>query len=221
MNYVISVINPNGLSILGNICEKLELSVVLSMKGAGTATESMRSVLGLDSNEKRVVMVVANEERTKSLILEQKRRLYIDAPGNGIVISVPVKSVGGGNTLANLGGKSKMKAPELNFDFELVLAIANEGHTDTVMDAARSAGAGGGTVIHAKGTGGTNAEKFFKVSIAQEKEIILIVAKASEKAKIMQSIIENAGTHTDAGAIVFSLPVSDVAGFGSATLAES
>lgn len=221
MNYVISVINPNGLSILGNICEKLELPVVLSMKGAGTATESMRSVLGLDSNEKRVVMVVANEERTKSLILEQKRRLYIDAPGNGIVISVPVKSVGGGNTLANLGGKGKMKAPELNFDFELVLAIANEGHTDTVMDAARSAGAGGGTVIHAKGTGGTNAEKFFKVSIAQEKEIILIVAKASEKAKIMKAIIENAGTHTDAGAIVFSLPVSEVAGFGGATLAES
>ncbi len=221
MNYVISVINPNGLSILGNICEKLELPVVLSMKGMGTATESMRSVLGMDSNEKRVVMAVANEERTQALILEQKRRLYIDAPGNGIVIAVPVKSVGGGNTLANLGGKSKMKAPDLNFDFELVLAIANEGHTDMVMDAARSAGAGGGTVIHAKGTGGTNAEKFFKVSIAQEKEIILIVAKASEKAKIMKAIIENAGTHTDAGAIVFSLPVSAVAGFGNATLAES
>lgn len=220
MNFVISVVNPNGLSILGNICEKLELPVVLTMKGAGTATQSMRDVLGLDSNEKRVVMVVATEEKTQSLILEQKRRLYIDAPGNGIVISVPVKSVGGGNTLANLGGKSKMKAPELNYDYELVLAIANEGHTDTVMDAARSAGAGGGTVIHAKGTGGTNAEKFFKVSIAQEKELILIVAKASEKGKIMKAIIENAGTHTEAGAIVFSLPVGAIAGFGNATMSE-
>lgn len=31
--------------------------------------------------------------------MEERRRLYIDAPGNGIVISVPIKSVGGGSTL--------------------------------------------------------------------------------------------------------------------------
>ena len=38
-------------------------------------------------------------------------------------------------------------------DYELLVAIANQGYIDTVMDAARSAKAGGGTVIHAKGTG--------------------------------------------------------------------
>ena len=37
--------------------------------------------------------------------------------------------------------------------YDLLLVIANQGYTGSIMDAARAAGAGGGTVIHAKGTG--------------------------------------------------------------------
>lgn len=102
--------------------------------------------------------------------------------------------------------------PEMKFDHELIMAIINEGHTDTVMDAARSAGAAGGTVLHAKGTGAKQAEKFLGVSIAQEKELIIIVSKASEKAKIMKAIAESCGPGTPSGAISFSLPISAVAG---------
>ena len=117
--------------------------------------------------------------------------------------------------MANLnGGRPAEGAPEINFNYEIVLAIANEGHTDTVMEAAREAGARGGTVLHGKGTGSKDAAKFFGVSIASEKEVIMIVAKSSEKAAIMKSIIDKAGTQTDAGAVVMSLPVSAVAGFG-------
>ena len=50
------------------------------------------------------------------------------------------------------GGAAPDKAvPEMKFDHELIMAVINEGHTDPVMDAARSAGAAGGTVLHAKG----------------------------------------------------------------------
>ena len=44
--------------------------------------------------------------------------------------------------------------------YELVIVIANQGYIEMVMDAARGAGAYGGTVIHAKGTGMEQAEKF-------------------------------------------------------------
>ena len=118
--------------------------------------------------------------------------------------------------MANLNkGRSPAKsAPAINYNYEIILAIANEGYTDTVMDAARAAGARGGTVLHGKGTGSKDAEKFFSVSIASEKEVILIVAKSSEKAAIMQSIVQGAGVGTEAGAVVLSLPVTAVAGFG-------
>lgn len=39
------------------------------------------------------------------------------------------------------GGRPQEGAPELNYNYEIILAIANEGYTDNVMDAARAAGA--------------------------------------------------------------------------------
>lgn len=102
----------------------------------------------------------------------------------------------------------------MNYSYELIIAISNEGCTDMVMNAARKAGARGGTVIHGKGTGSREDEKFFNVSIAQEKEVILIVSEKDRKSDIMREIVGSAGPSTPAGAIVFSLPISEVAGFG-------
>lgn len=99
-----------------------------------------------------------------------------------------------------------------NTKYELIVVIANHGYSEEVMEAARAQGAGGGTVIHAKGTGLEKAEKFLGVSIADEKEMIFIVAKAEMKNSIMRSIMENAGLGSKAKSVVFSLPVTDTAG---------
>ena len=72
----------------------------------------------------------------------------------------------------------------------------------------------GTLTLTAKGTGGKAEKAFYNVSIADEKEVILIVSRALQKSDIMRAIIENAGPSTEAGAIVFSLPASEVAGFG-------
>ncbi len=216
MKYVISIINPEGLDIMTDICDKLGTPLTLSAYGHGTASRSMLDILGIESNEKRIVVTAVNDETVSELIRHQQRRLFIDAPGNGITVCVPIKSVAGGKTLSYLNGEEKItkKAPEINSDFELVVAIANKGHTDTVMDAAREVGARGGTVIHAKGTGSKSSEKFFKVSLANEREMILIVASSAAKSDIMKNIVSKAGPSTEAGTVVFSLPVSEVAGFG-------
>lgn len=216
MNYVISICDPRALDTLTGLCAELELPVSVVLRAHGTAVRSMLDILGIESNEKRVVLTIATQEKTRRLIDEQKRRLFIGVPGHGIVVSVPIKSIGGGKTVAFLGGSQQPAkyTPELNYSYELIVAIANEGRTDLVMNAARSAGAAGGTVLHGKGTGSDKAEKFYSVSIAQEKEVILIVAKAEQKAGIMRAILEKAGPNTEAGTIVFSLPTSEVAGFG-------
>jgi len=215
MNYMISIIDPHGASIYEKICEELSIPLSMEMMARGTATQSMLDLLGIESREKRAFLVVADPEKTKALIRACRERLYIDAPGNGILFSIPVKSVGGGRTLQYLKGTDMKKSvPELHCEFELILCIANEGHTDDVMDAARAGGAAGGTVLHAKGTGAAGAEKFLSVSLATEKEIVLILASAETKAAIMRSILEHAGPGTPTGALVLSLPVTEVAGFG-------
>ena len=66
-------------------------------------------------------------------------------------------------------------------------------------------------LLHGKGVGKTNTKHFPGVSLAAEKEIILITVKSEDKAAVMKAIAELTGSHTPAGAISFSLPVSDVA----------
>ena len=214
MNYIMTVINPDALKKLSDICAQLEIPMSVALHGRGTAIESMRDLLGIDSTEKWIVFSVAGEEKTKEYMNRLRRTLYIGVPGHGIAWAVPIKSVGGGKILAYLndGRQDARYTPEFNFSYELIVAIANEGRTDTVMNAARAAGAGGGTVLHAKGTGGTRGEKFFSVSLADEKDMIYIIAHKDEKAAIMRSINEQAGPGTKAGAICFSLPISSVAG---------
>lgn len=216
MNYVISIVNPDMLEALTDICANLELPITVALHGRGTAMQTMLDLLGIESNEKRVVMTVASQEKTAQLITAQRRYLHLGVPGHGMVIAVPIKSVGGGKVLAYLNGdeKNAKYIPPQSFTYELIVAIANSGSTDMVMNAARSAGARGGTVLHGKGTGAQNAARFHNISIADEKEIVLIVAAAHEKSEIMRAILQKAGPDSTAGTIVFSLPATEVAGFG-------
>ena len=97
-------------------------------------------------------------------------------------------------------------------DRELIVVISNQGFNETVMDAARGAGAYGGTVVHARGTGMERAEKFLGISLASEKDMIFIVVKTEQRDHIMQAVMMKAGMETPAKAIAFSLPVADTAG---------
>ena len=217
MNYIISITAPEALPVLENICENTGLKVNVTLHGHGTAVQSMLDLLGIESNEKWIVFSVATEEKTKAFIAEQKARLHIGVPGHGIVIAVPVKSIGGGKTVAYLTGdenKSAKYTPPASYPYELIVVIASEGNTDLVMNAARSAGARGGTVLHGKGTGARGDEKFHNISIAQEKEVIFIVSSSDHKSEIMSAILKKAGPDTPARASVFSMPASEVAGFG-------
>ncbi len=216
MNYLISVVNPGAMDRVCEIAAALVLPQTVTLLGHGTAVQSMLDLLGIESTEKRVIMTVANPEKTRKFIKEMRRQVYIGIPGHGIIMAVPIKSVGGGKTLAYLNNGEQQPArytPELSDRYELIVIVANEGRTDQVMNAARAAGATGGTVLHGKGTGSQN-KKFYNVSIAAEKEVILMVAPSDRKAAIMQSVLHHAGPDSDAGAVLFSLPVSEVAGFG-------
>ena len=97
-------------------------------------------------------------------------------------------------------------------NYELIITIITRGFSDDVMEAARAAGAGGGTIVHARGTGAHEAEKLFGITIQPEKELILILAEASVRNTIMTAITKAAGLGTEGAGITFSLPVSDVLG---------
>ena len=95
---------------------------------------------------------------------------------------------------------------------ELLVVIANQGYSNLVMDAAREAKAGGGTVLHARGKSSEGSQQFLGVTLAEEKDLILIVARTERKNEIMRAIMEKAGLESKAHSIIFSLPVTATAG---------
>ena len=213
LNYLIAITDREKHLEMAALFEQAGSHPILTMLGKGTARSEHLALYGLDSTEKAIVSSVANSEDTARLIRAAKERLYMDIPGNGVMLAIPMKSVAGGKTLRFLsGGKDIGGKPEMEFRHELIIAILNEGQSDSVMNAARAAGATGGTVIHAKGTGSRETGKFLNVSLAEEKDLVYIVAKAGEKAAIMSAINEKAGPGSRAGAICFSLPISAVVG---------
>ncbi len=95
---------------------------------------------------------------------------------------------------------------------ELILTIINRGYADLVMDAAKNAGASGGTIVHARGTGIHEAEKFFGIIVQPEKEIVLILTEREKKNEIMTAICTHADLKVAGNGICFSLPVDQVMG---------
>ena len=162
--------------------ERKNVAPVITMLGRGTATENQLSILGLEPMQKALIAGVISGKEIPGFFKEAKKEFMIDVPGNGIMMTVPLKSVTGGRTLAYMTNQREMnkEMPKTEFNYELIVIIANSGHIDDVMDVARTAGADGGTVIHAKGTGAKFSDRFFGVSLADEKEVIFI---AETKAK--------------------------------------
>ena len=96
---------------------------------------------------------------------------------------------------------------------EVIVVMANRGCIDVVMDAARSAGATGGTVIHARGSGAAGDNHFYGVTLADERDVFFIVPHSEDRVRIMQAIVNGAGLHTPAKAAVFSIPIQHMVGF--------
>ena len=99
--------------------------------------------------------------------------------------------------------------------YDLIVASIAANHVDLAMEAARAAGAAGGTVIRARATGKSKAEHFIGITLMEERELLLILTKREGKLAIMQALSEKVGLKTEAGGVIFSLPVDKTAGISA------
>ena len=203
--------------------EKHLVSVIYDTLGNGTAHEKTLALLGIEKNEKAVLISLITYPSLKNILQGLAQEMKIDLPDRGIAVAIPLSSIGGAKALEyysagqilevdNESSKERNEEEKMQTVQELIVAVYEKGYTDMVMDAAREAGAGGGTTIRAKGTS-AGAQKFFGLSLAEEKEMLFIVTQTEKKKDIMKAIMQKAGTDSEAHSLVFSLPVTDTAGF--------
>ena len=99
--------------------------------------------------------------------------------------------------------------------FEVILCIVNKGFADKAMDAARAAGARGGTILHGRGTAAPDAERLFGITIQPEKEIVMILVAEDIRDGVLKSLYDTVGSGTDAQGLAFSLPVGHTIGLSA------
>ena len=100
----------------------------------------------------------------------------------------------------------------MEFKHEVIFCVVNAGFSDAVMDAAKEFGARGGTVIHARGTANSEAEKLYQITVQPEKEIVMILVSTDIKNDILHALYRAVGLNTPGQGIAFSMPVDAAVG---------
>lgn len=200
--------------IIGGTC--LNLSWLFF--GKGTASSEILDLLGLYTSEKDMVLSLLPKSQMLSTLARLIDRLKFNRPGKGIAFSLPLSGINGlcahiltqNEEDIDMADETRNDAPKYN----LIITVVRPGFTDMVMDAAKSAGATGGTIIHARGLGKEDAEKYMGISLQDEKEVVAILSPRENHQGIMEAINSQYGLASKAKGIVFSLPVMNIVGLG-------
>lgn len=191
-------------------------------RAQGTASSEMMDILGLGSIEKNILMSMMPKVFADEMLTKLQKHLYLGTPNSGIAFTTVISGGSGRmmKMLETLRTDKERKSFELERDacemvesgYSMIMAIVNQGFSEEVMDAARPMGASGGTVFHSRQVGNEEVMKFWGISVQQEREVVLILARKEEKRSIMQAISEKCGMQSEAHGIVISLPVESVVG---------
>jgi nitrogen regulatory protein PII len=221
LGFLVVVVNEGQDGAIVKIVYDGGGAACFSCRGKGTASNDVYEVLGLSNTKKHVVMSSIPLSCWPKIKKSLEERFSISPWAKGLGILVTIDSVCGVSTYKFLSntrsleegkGEKTMEPIQKKNDYEIIMAIVNDGFTDLVMDAAKKAGARGGTILTAHGTGNKDIEKFFGVVITPEKQIVMILVPKTIKDAVIASIYKEVGINTKGQGIAFSIPASDVVG---------
>ena len=223
LNLLLTIVDRGKGDAVSQLLLREGVMIQFIALGTGTANKGLLALLGLKDTAKDVVFSFMRAGVASQAMRRLRYALEIDLPGKGVAFTVPIGSVGGSQTVRYLSGADAPETKQeenaaMQYAYEpqpghdLIVAIVNRGFTDLVMDAALPAGARGGTVVHARGAGAQEASQFSGITIAPEKEMVLILVPHDRKVPVMQAITRGAGLTSEGQGLVFSLPVTDVMG---------
>ena len=179
----------------------------------GTASNSVLEYFGLDEVKKIIIISLVPYNMSKLVLnnLKKDKKLNINEPGNGIAFTIPLSSA----SKYMLDRYDKIEVEDIKMkpaNQHLIITIANEGSSESIMSAAKKAGATGGTTISGRGLEPNQIVKVLGLALEPEKDIVLILAPDNKKNKIMEKINEKCGSHTQHAGLCFAIPVEHVAG---------
>ena len=179
--------------------------------GHSLGNSKLLQALSLGDVQHDMVLNILGRER--EAVVATLRKAAEEDPkrlgGLGLVIDVPRLFLRADTPNLPETNDDQDRSETMESGYKLITVIVNTGYGDDVMAAARTAGASGGTILGARGTGTEEDVKFFGITLVPEKEMLLIVA---DKAKV-DAIVKAIGTvpklSEPGGGIVFTQNVEE------------
>lgn len=218
---LISIVNRGDDERICELLNDFSVALTFSCMGMGTARSSVLNYLGIGTSKKSVMFSLVPESDEETILNEIGNKMSLYLVGRGISFTVPLSAISeivangilSASAAKTVDGRKVMKDKDRTYD--LIVAILAEGYVDDAMEAARQAGAAGGTIIRSRSLSNAKAEQFIGISVHEETEILLILSKREGKLAIMDAISQSAGLKTEAGGMLFSLPVDKTVGVGA------
>ena len=165
------------------------------LMGKGTASNSILQLLGFGDSAKDISLNIVDDEICSSVI-DAVKKVAEKKPHFGVLFSTRVTHFS--KTNSDSTGDTNMNA-----DYQLITAIVNKGYAEDAMAAARKAGAGGGTIIGARGT------TFFGMEIVPEKDLLMILVPSNKASEISDAIQNLPCLSKKGSGIVFTTPAEN------------
>ena len=183
---IISIVPHNSGEIITNAANLAGSRGGTILMGRGTAENSIIQLLGLGDKSKDIVYILVEEEICQN-VLDKIKESTQNKKIFGIVFTIDINNFLRSGSIKNLENEN-LGVEQMNDSYEMINVIVNKGYAEDAMAAARKAGAGGGTIINARGTAKEGDAKFLGIEIVPEKEMLLILVPKDKKDEIIKAI---------------------------------
>lgn len=216
---LISIVPHNMGELITNATKEAGAGGGTILMGRGTAANSIIQLLGLGDTSKDIAYVVVDDSILEKTLLSVKKATSSKKSHFGVMFTVNVSEFirSGNPNQEKPEGENNMAQNE---SYKLINVIVNKGYAEDAMAAARKAGAGGGTIIGARGTAKEGDAKFFGAEIVPEKDMLLILVP-KEKCDDIVNAIQSLPCFAKAGSgIIFCSNAHDFTLLGKSEKAE-
>lgn len=209
MNYnvIIGIVPHNCGEILTNAAKEAGATGGTIIMARGISPNGLIQILGFGDSPKDIAYIVVNKDISENAIQAIKNACKSKKQNFGILFTTKAGTFLKSGIDSNIEFRSSEK--EAKAMYKLINVIVNKGFAEDAMAAARKAGAGGGTIIGARGTAKEGDAKFFGVDIVTEKEMLMILIPAEKEKDIVSAIKELPCFSKTGSGVVFCSDAND------------
>ena len=224
---VILITKEEDKKKLEDLFDQLHVPIYYQARGKGAAPSEILDIFGLSGSTRLLTVGILPKFMIGKLIKAAEGRLAFHKKGGGIALTVPLVGMQHSifqalNDEAKEALKQKIHerteqdmAEVKKQDYAVIWVSVASGYSDEVIDAARNAGAKGGTVLRGRQRNSERMRESFGISTQEERDFVMMVVPREKKGEMMAAIGKACGLSTEAHGVILALPVDEVFGLES------